>query len=178
MSIIESLRPGDIVLVRYPFLYFLGWCIQVIGRDMWAHAALYIGDGDVIEAKGSGVRKASISEVLKSDSMVSLKYRIYRPNDISLGKIKKVIQYCEDRIGWGYDHNAVGFVAVFKLLERWGLIQKNPLINPLNEEDKEFCTELVAGAYAYAGYPLVDIASSLVRAGDIALSPKVSMIEI
>jgi len=150
----------------------VGWLIQTIGRDTWAHAALYTGSGNVIEAKGSGVRKTTLAEVLHLNSLFTLKYRIYRLRNNNPEVIQKVINYCEERLGWEYDYGSVGFIAVVKILERFGIVQQTPLINPLNSKEKIFCSELVGESFSFAGEALFEADTALTKTSDIAGSKK------
>lgn len=68
----ESLRPalrtGDVFVTRHDDA-MSNWFLP----GFWPHAALYLGDGQVLEAKKDGVRVRSIHETLDVDSVVVLR---------------------------------------------------------------------------------------------------------
>ena len=63
----EDLRPGDIILTSSPT--FVSVSIQLVTLAPVSHAAIYIGDGKVVEALRSGVQIRLIDELLAEEAV-------------------------------------------------------------------------------------------------------------
>ena len=149
---IKLLQPGDVLLIRYLPPWVIGWLIQTISRDVWSHAALYVGNGNVIEAKGGGVKRNTLEKVLKWT-----KWRADRYPYLALNNDKKnnLLAWAFSRIGWGYDFSSVGYILVLYLLDWLGIVKniKN-YSNPFNRKNSFYCSEFVVEAYRSQGINL------------------------
>jgi len=67
-SLAESLRPGDVFVTRHDDA-MSNWFLP----GFWPHAALYLGEGQTLEAKKDGVRVRHIHETLHVDALVVLR---------------------------------------------------------------------------------------------------------
>ncbi|MDH3320145.1 MAG: YiiX/YebB-like N1pC/P60 family cysteine hydrolase, partial [Betaproteobacteria bacterium] len=68
-----DLRPGDIILTSASSLRSAG--IQLMTLAPVSHAAVYIGNGQVVEAVGSGVRVRTLGKLLDEEALaLALRY--------------------------------------------------------------------------------------------------------
>lgn len=67
-SLRQSLRPGDVFVTRHDDA-MSNWFLP----GFWPHAALYLGDGQTLEAKKDGVLVRHIRETLHVDALVVLR---------------------------------------------------------------------------------------------------------
>src|SRR5512143_2961900 len=65
-----DLRPGDILLSADPGLASAG--IRLLTTSPVSHAAIYVGNGEVAEALGGGVRLRSMERVLEEETVAAV----------------------------------------------------------------------------------------------------------
>lgn len=173
MLTIDNLQPADIMLSTG------GAAASVVIRagtvSRYSHAALYIGNGQIIEAIGSGVTLQGIRDAMSDDTLVS----VYRRLRMSREQGLQVIRYARQNIGKQYDARGAvaggltsgsGLVIGIFLS---GIIMINPLAalavsgavaadlyNRANPEASFYCSELVALAFESANVPLGSGAAS------------------
>lgn len=91
-QLLERLRPGDVLVTRKEHSltnYFL--------PGYWPHAALYIGEGQVVEALADGVRVRSIESPFGADALASI-----RPQ-LGDSDIERAIERAHTHVGKPYD---------------------------------------------------------------------------
>lgn len=143
-------NPGD-----YCVLHTNGWAakgIRLATRSTWNHAAIYIGDGQIIEADPSGVQVSPLSNY---DGMPVLWSNL----TLNTTKAAKVLVAAKAQIGLGY-----GWVDVAAI----GLSTLGIVIPKLDDPSTRFCSQVVAQAFRLAGIPLCVKAANRVTPGDLA----------
>ncbi len=91
-QLMEQLQPGDVMVTRKEHSltnYFL--------PGYWPHAALYIGDGRVIEALADGVHERSIESPFSVDAIATI--RPHLPREL----IEQALQRARTHVGKPYD---------------------------------------------------------------------------
>ena len=91
-QLLERLQPGDVMVTRKEHSltnYFL--------PGYWPHAALYIGDGRVIEALADGVHERSIDSPFSVDAIATI-----RPQ-LDSDHIEQALQRARTHVGKPYD---------------------------------------------------------------------------
>jgi uncharacterized protein YycO len=141
----------------------------------YSHAALYIGDNQIIEAIGSGVTRQGIRDAMSDDTLVS----VYRRMRMSPEQAVQVATYARRNVGKSYDYTGAagggitspsGFViGVFlsPIVVMGGIAAD--LYNRANPEASFYCSELVALAFESANLSLGSGAASTTPA-DISRS--------
>jgi len=70
-KIIDIINPGDILLRRYD-----GYLSTLFTPGFWAHAALCVGDNNIIHAIGEGVIEEDILDFCRCDSICLLRPKV------------------------------------------------------------------------------------------------------
>lgn len=128
---LSVLKPGDIILCRG----CAGWLLDKLGFIVgyWQHAAMYIGNGQMIEAWKDGVRVVPVSMVRNADE-VSV-YRVATTDAVRT----KAIQWALTKVGLPYDYKWLTYVGGKEV-----------------EGNSYYCSELIWAAYLKAGGPDID----------------------
>jgi uncharacterized protein YycO len=170
----DALEPGDIVLTSMPGLTGAG--IELLTLAPVSHAAIYAGDGRVLEAVRAGVGERTMRQVLE-DERVAI---VLRHPGLSRAQAQRVVRYAEQKRGAGF--NFVGVTLQVpssigrKLCElplvpgaaRDACIRGMGVLSRLGtREHKLFCSQLVLQAYAHAGAPLADADPRILSPADI-----------
>lgn len=125
----------------------------------YSHAALYIGDGQVIEAIGEGVVKQPLSAALRDDTLAV----VYRRKNLNDDQVKVIVTYASGQVGKKYDYAGVtgaskytvGGMALHILSLPLATIQDiGEAINTISPESSFFCSELVLMAFNKANAPI------------------------
>jgi len=137
----KDLRIGDIMLTtgRSATSVIIG----ATTRSVYTHAALYIGNGRVVEAVGEGVREVSLEDYLKENGEAM----IVRPQELSDSQQQKLVDFARSQVGKGYDKAGAIASARFD----W---TKNALINSDPNRNSYYCSNLVTSAYKSIGKEL------------------------
>lgn len=186
LALPEDLQPGDILLSAAPGVTSLG--IRLLTTSPVSHAALYVGEGEVAEALGGGVRLRRIDAVLAEESVVAAFRNPALPEDGALS----VSRFARDKVGKPYDYVGVMMHAPFALQRRVCELPGVPTL--LREtclstfatlqlihggDDRFFCSQFVVEAYRAAGFPITSARPHWVspedimhmRAGDVSSLP-------
>lgn len=116
-TLYSLLQPGDVLLSRIE-----GVPTNLFIPGEWKHAAIYVGNGNVVEAVGKGVVQKHISKfVLSKDKVIMM-----RPTFCDEKTRVKASMFASKQIGLPYDYN---FKAGNKAF---------------------YCSELIGAAYAHA----------------------------
>jgi uncharacterized protein YycO len=159
----EALRPGDILLSADAGVTSAG--IRLVTLSPVSHAALYVGDGRVAEAVGSGVRARSIAAVLDEEAVVVA----FRDPRVTQSAGRAIAEFALRQVGQRYDHLGVVLQVPFTI-ERHAC--ELPLVPSLVRDfcirgiatiqlgaysnDQFFCSQFVLEAYRQTGLPLTD----------------------
>ncbi|OGB24703.1 MAG: distant relative of cell wall-associated hydrolase [Burkholderiales bacterium RIFCSPLOWO2_02_FULL_57_36] len=170
----HALRPGDILLSATNGITSAG--IRLITLAPVSHASLYIGDGQVVEAVGKGVRQRTIAEVLgEEDVVVAFRHPHFLP-----AHHEKLRAFALEKVGRPYDHVGIVLQAPFALERR---LCELPLIPDAvrnaclqgiaaiqlgtYDNDGFFCSQLVLESYKQAGLPITDANPRWISPADI-----------
>ncbi|MEM1957568.1 MAG: YiiX/YebB-like N1pC/P60 family cysteine hydrolase [Archaeoglobaceae archaeon] len=125
------LRPGDIILCRG----CAGWLEETFGNIVgyWHHAAMYIGNGQMIEAWKDGVRIVPVSMVNKASEVA-----VYRVSTTDAVRYN-AINWAKSKVGLPYDYKWLTYVGGKEI-----------------EGSSYYCSELIWAAYLKAGGPDID----------------------
>lgn len=170
----QDLRAGDIILSATHGINSLG--IRVFTLSPVSHAALYLGDDQIIEAVGSGVRTRSTAEFMADEATI-VAFRHPGMTDAHATAMR-VFAQAQD----GKKYNTAGIVlqAPFTLQRK---VCEIPLVpGSLRDaclrgsaavqlgaarNDRFFCSQLVLEAYRAAALPLTDASALMVSPADL-----------
>jgi hypothetical protein len=158
-----QLKDGDIILSAANGVVSAG--IQLLTLAPVSHAALYVGDGQVAEAVGSGVRIRSIDEVITEESVVVA----FRLPNLTVEQVSRMREFAVSHVGRHYSHLGVLLQAPFSIERR---VCELPLVPELVRDmcirgiasiqlgaasnERFFCSQFVLEAYREAGVPITD----------------------
>ena len=170
----EALRPGDIVLTSMPG--FAGAGIELLTFAPVSHAALYVGEGRVVEAVRAGVGERSIDEVM-ADESVAL---VLRYPGLSKAQARRIRAYAQNKTGAGFNFvgvtlqipSAIGRRAcelpLVPGVVRDACIRGLGVFSHLAASERRmFCSQLVLQAYRHAGVELTEADARIVSPADI-----------
>jgi hypothetical protein len=144
-------NPGDFMVVATN-----GWVarvIRILTRSKWNHAAIFIGDGQIIEADPSGVQIADLSNY---DGLPILW------SDLRLPPAQATLVVAAARAQLGLEYGFLDVAAI--ALSTIGIITSR-----LDDPDSRFCSQVVAQTFLVAG-PLLCVtkAANRITPGDLA----------
>ncbi|AOX99624.1 distant relative of cell wall-associated hydrolase [Jeongeupia sp. USM3] len=170
----DALQPGDILLSTGNSLTSAG--IRLMTTAPVSHAALYLGDGDVAEAVGSGVRLRRLETMVDDEAVVvAFRHPRFQPE-----QGVPMRDFADRSIGRRYDYVGVMLHAPFSLQRR---ICELPLLPaPAREgclrgiatiqlgsgsDERFFCSQFVLEAYRQVGLPMTDADPRWISPADI-----------
>lgn len=135
---ISKMRPGDIILTaqsaaRSKFIR------KVTGSDH-SHAMLYVRRGSYIHSDGNGVHSGNTQRLIFEDEHQA---KVLRMESCPADAIEKVCEYARNKVGTQYS-----VPQAIKSAALRGTIAEG-------DQNRQFCSRLVAQAYEYGGMPLV-----------------------
>ena len=170
----DSLRPGDIILTAENGLNSIG--IRLITLSPVSHAAVYLGDQQISEAVGAGIRRRSVESLLAEEATVVA----FRHPNITAEQANKIKAFTAKYEGQRYNYVGVMLQAPFALERR---VCELPLVPSLvrdfcirgiaaiqlglGRNDQFFCSQFILEAYRSAGLPLTDADPRLINPGDL-----------
>lgn len=168
------LRPGDIILSSANSITSVG--IRLAGFSPVSHAALYMGNDQIAEAVGSGIRQRSTADFLDEEATVVA----FRNPALTTAHATKIGAFVQSHLGQKYNYLGVVLQAPFTLERR---LCELPLVPGLlrdfcvrgvaaiqlglGSNDRFFCSQFVLEAYRQAGLALTDADSRLVSPDDL-----------
>ncbi len=147
----------------------------------YSHAALYIGNGEVIEAIGEGVVRQSLADALRDDVLAVA----YRRVGLSSSQASQVVRFAARQVGKSYDYGGVvgssartaGGTVGRVIFIPLGVIQGAAAVaNMLSPDSSFFCSELVLRAFEDAGAPITFISATMSTPSDIPGSHRMSYV--
>jgi hypothetical protein len=168
------LQTGDILLSAANGINSAG--IRAITLSPVSHAALYVGNNQVIEAVGEGIRLRRVHEFMLEEATI-VAFRHPKLDGVQAALIQK---FAEKHVGTKYNTAGIVLQAPFTLERKLcelpimpaalrdacirgiAAIQLGPVPN-----DQFFCSQFVLEAYKAAGLPLTDADPRLVSPGDL-----------
>ena len=134
---IRLLEPGDILLSSVGELPSAG--VRKMTKSDYSHAMLYVGGGSYIHSDLTGVHADNLQRLLLDSPSRVVVLRINRPDRSSI--VGEAIMYARRKVGTQYSKREAAGAVVEKL--------RRDLRN------RQFCSRLVAQAFAEAGVILV-----------------------
>jgi len=152
----DALRPADIVVSTTRA--GASGVIRIGTGAVVSHAALYVGQGDVIEAIGRGVVRRGLDAALADDALAVA----YRCPKVDATIANRIIGFAVAQLGKAYSVKGA-VLSSDKILCR--------LVGPIPATF--FCSQLVFESYRRAGMPLTGTPSQCVTPGDaVAIAEK------
>lgn len=171
---VAALRTGDILLSAMDGVNSAG--IRLFTLAPVSHAAIYVGDAQIVEAVGEGVRLRSAEAMLADESVVVA----FRHPAIEDHHGERIREFSMQQVGGKYNHVGLLLNASFSLERR---LCDLPLLPQAvrdfcvrgiasiqlgaQDNDRFFCSQLVLEAYRQAGLPITDAQPQLVSPADL-----------
>lgn len=140
-EILDLIKPGDVLLRRYDH-YLSGLMIP----GYFTHAALYVGDNQVIHLLGDGIYKEDILTFLRCDNITLLRFK-----DQSMVSSAITKAYEQLALGIEYDYDF-----------------------DMDKPDKFYCTEFIDYCYDYPMRPNID--HDYILPDDLLAEPSFSIV--
>lgn len=169
-----ALLPGDIILSATNGMASLG--IRLATMTPVSHAALYVGDAQVAEAVGEGIRRRGMDRVLEEESTVVA----FRHPRVESTHVERMQAFVQETVGQKYNLVGVMLQAPFAIdrklcelplapsLVRDFCVQGLGAVHlGLGRNDRFFCSQFVLEAYNRAGLPLTTADPRLLTPGDL-----------
>lgn len=170
----RALQPGDILLTADPTAASAS--IRLVTFSPVSHAALYVGDGHVVEALSGGVRVRSLDELIGEAALVL----VLRHPELTAEQAGQVIDYAVGKSGAGFSFVGMTLQLPFTISRRaceLPLVSstlRDVCLRSLNilptlaaEEKRFFCSQLVLQAYRHAGIAITSADPRRVSPADI-----------
>ncbi len=132
----------------------------------WTHAAVYVGNGEVIEAlQKEGVVKRNFKDVYLNGDFSLL---VLRHKNASDEKLQKAVTFYLQEKDDQYDLIGLGYFLLFNLTppQLHFILNIGGLGDRLNQRDKYFCSELVSRGYQEASIYCFEEASYKIMPSD------------
>ncbi len=144
----EAAKPCDVILVKGNLR--ISHIIQTLTKSPYSHAALYKGDGEIIEVEPEGVLTNSI------DKYIDLDIRISRPVMLPAKGRKSVLAYMDKMIKLQpkYDMENMGNLLFKYWYSKFRPDTKVYIGGSTDFEKYYICSAMIAHAFHKAGYPV------------------------
>lgn len=184
----QDLQAGDILFSSEACVQSLG--IRLFSNAAVSHVFLYLGDGEIAEAVGAGVRIRRLGEALKESNLTAA----FRRPDLTEENIAALRDFARQQNGRRYNflgivkqvpyslaRNACELPVIPRRIRRFCLNTMAAVMIPSFGNRRFFCSQFVIEAFNRAGKPLtskspewLDPADILhMREGDVAtFTPK------
>jgi hypothetical protein len=137
---LNDLRKGDILL-NTTNATLSNW-IKDVTNSNYNHAAIYVGNGKVVEAVGSGVQEVSLQKYLSDKDIVRV--MVLRNGNLSTGQQDAIANFARSKVGAKYNVGGLAGAAVNFKPHNWLAFDRKDY----------FCSQLVAAAHSSAQAPL------------------------
>ena len=169
-----ELQSGDILFSANSSLN--SRILRLFGNTSVSHAFLYLGDGEVAEAVGSGVHIMPLTESIDENPLLV----VYRHPQLNELQAEKIREFARAEAGGKYNYMGIikqtPYTVTRKVCElpviprafrhlclnTMAVVQVTPF-----SSDRYFCSQLVVAAYNYAGLPLTKTPVEWVAPGDL-----------
>jgi hypothetical protein len=170
----SALQPGDIVLSAANGITSLG--IRVLTLGPVSHASLYVGNSEVAEAVGDGIRRRGVARLLEEEStVVALRHPAVRDEHVA-----RMRSFVNETVGQKYNLVGVMLQAPFAIDRKLCELPLTPTLARdfclqglgaihlgLGRSDRFFCSQFVLEAYKRAGLPLTSADPRLLTPADL-----------
>ena len=173
-----ALKDGDILFSADKG--FVSKSIRYLGGTSVSHTFIYIGDGQVAEAVGSGVRISSIEKSIKESPLLA----VYRHPELTPLHSSKIRQFAHDNAGKNYNNFGIVKQLPYTItrkacelpiiprhirhlcLNTMAVVQISvPTFHHTN--NRYFCSQFVIEAYNKANLPLTHLNPEWISPADI-----------
>ena len=170
----EFLEPGDILLSSEPTV--VSASIRAMTFAPVSHAAVYVGDGRIVDAMRLGVRVRELDELLEEAAFVL----VLRYPELTGDQAAVIAKYSVNRSGAGFNFLGISLHVPFSIARR---LCELPLVTaPIRDaciramgvmhrlaasETRLFCSQLVLQAYRHAGVLVTQADPRLISPADI-----------
>jgi Permuted papain-like amidase enzyme, YaeF/YiiX, C92 family len=143
------LHRADVILVEGHLR--ISSVIKYLTQSTWSHAALYIGNGECIEADVlAGVRRFPLAD------LAPYRIRICRPMGLDLADAETIIAHATARLGVQYDLKHVfdlaRYMVPLPVPRSW---RRRAIALGSADPSRAICSTLVAESFQSAGYPIL-----------------------
>lgn len=136
------LKPGDIILTAESAPVSKG--VRLATASRYSHAAIWVG-GTLIEATQDGVFSKNPQRIILEKETHAAVFRGRIP--LTQAQTKAICEYARSQVGTLYALSEAIFALPMRRFAKLGLM----------ETKKQFCSRLVALAYAESGYDLLNL---------------------
>lgn len=169
----QDLHPGDIILSSDPG--FVSASIQLVTLSPVSHAAIYVGDGKVVEAVRPAVRVRPLHEVMTEGTVVLA----FRHPELSAEQASSIGEYALGKTGTPFNYMGVTLHMPFSIVRkacelplvpaalRDACLRGMGVIHMAAGINQTFCSQLVLDAYRRAGVPITNADPRIVSPADI-----------
>ncbi|WP_058912362.1 YaeF family permuted papain-like enzyme [Entomohabitans teleogrylli] len=171
----DQLQAGDLLFSSSIALSSLG--IRLFSATSVSHVAIYLGDGQVAEAVGSGVQILPLAEVEEhSDKLFALRVPAMTPE-----AAEQIKQFAHAREGRKYNYSGILEMVPFMVTKQ--ICNLNPFSRDFRQQcvsgladaqlshsgasDSYFCSQFVSAAYEFAGIPLTRAKTNWLSPADL-----------
>jgi len=144
----DLLKQGDVILtsgtnIGIKIGNFLRGRLDAL---KWTHAALSLGNDQIVEAVETGIR---ITSLHKQYTEKNIPYTILRCKTLNDSQLAEVAKYCKKRSSQPYDKKALNYFVLNGLFPTLlGPLLSLPIVEKnLNVRDSYFCSELIAEGF-------------------------------
>lgn len=150
----SALQAGDIIVSTTR--QFVSRAIRLGTLSAVSHVMVYVGDGKVIEAIGSGVREITLAAAI-DDAILAV---AYRHPQLDTAHAAAVVTYARSRIGNPYNYAGVAYQG-YRILNPLPAAVIDAISRRLGVEVGQagavYCSELVLESFARAGVALAPV---------------------
>ena len=149
----NKLQPGDVILtshLEFSVIKIGNFCKNGYGRRVWTHSALYIGNGEIVEAFPKGIVRRKLKEAYLDEKKTGL--RILRRKHLPQDAVGRIVSFCTQAPGKPYDLRALIYFPLANLLPPSLSFVLTPgyLGHWFNQPGSYFCSELLSEAFEQA----------------------------
>lgn len=176
----SQLQAGDLLFSSSIGATSVG--IRLFSIASVSHVAIYIGDGNVAEAIGSGVHIVSLKDVLTHSD----KLFVLRDPALTEDQARKISEFARLKQGKRYNFGGIAKMIPFMITRQFCAL--NPFSSGFRQqcvaglasaqlgsndaqdaqnEERYFCSQFVIAAYRYAGQPLTNLDASWISPSDL-----------
>jgi len=157
-EILELMRAGDVVVTSQRGIKSLGSLPVRFGNlfkrgyeyRMWTHAAIYVGNGEIVEAQQEGIARKGFLEAYLNKT--DFDFVVLRRISLTDEEVEKAVGFCKKQAGREYDKKALAYFLLVNLMPPTlsFILESRTLNRCLNTEAAYFCSELVAKSFLEA----------------------------